>query len=84
MERLFAMMLMAFDRRRNPAAGLFYDVASQTYGSMIQLLRACGTVAERSSYTIKDKYVPAAGKSRPNTEHTPRLSSGSGGRLVLE
>lgn len=43
MEKLLAMILTAYDPRRNPVAGLLLEQASQSWRSLVQLFESEGT-----------------------------------------
>ena len=58
MGRLFAMILTAYDPRRNPAAGLLACQASHACELLVQLLRtADATTATAEDYTKKSGTV---------------------------
>jgi hypothetical protein len=66
MEHLLAMILTAFDPRVNPAASLLKCHASQTCGSLVQLLRtADASAATAGDYTKNSENMHRRYDARP-------------------
>ena len=71
MEKLLAMILTAYDPRRNPAAGLFWNAASRAFKSVASL---AGTLLDER---------PSSASSYPQKSESSRegdVSEGSVGR----
>jgi len=66
MEKLLSMILIACDRRRNPAAERVWCQASQAYESLVQCARTAGV-----SSTAADNYTKFGDIMRGDNERRP-------------